>query len=423
MKFLAILKDSLRETIDSKIFYVMIGISVLVTLLVLSVSFRQVSAEEQFRANTARASALIGFATQGKGPRYDIEDFQQTKGGGEPWEGDYRFVFVIDMPDDKEAETLRKQQKDLAKRLRDQFKDRYSWIDKIEVTDQPPTGATDVRWLVTTEGSTVKDRRGWPYEPSLFFGLVPLSFMHLPLSGLVALIADGLIGGFGAAVTMLIGVVLTAFFIPNMLRKGTVDLLLAKPIHRSTLLVFKFIGGLTFMFLNTLVIMVGIWLALGLRAQLWVNGLLLCIFVFTFQFAIFYAVSTIVAVLTRSAIASILVCVVAWFVLWVVGIGYQFLEVVRPENQENPQLQQINLPKGLYTAGDIIHFLTPHYKDLDVLTTKVIRSDLMDPSDRNRKDVEKQLKSINWAESLIVTSAYIVVLVGLSCVWFATRDY
>src|SRR5262245_58254905 len=39
MKFLAVLKDSLREAVDTKVFYVMVGLSVLVTLLTATMTF------------------------------------------------------------------------------------------------------------------------------------------------------------------------------------------------------------------------------------------------------------------------------------------------------------------------------------------------------------------------------------------------
>ena len=46
MKYLAILKDSFREAIDSKVLYVTVGLSLLLTLLVVSISFRPVPADE-----------------------------------------------------------------------------------------------------------------------------------------------------------------------------------------------------------------------------------------------------------------------------------------------------------------------------------------------------------------------------------------
>ena len=63
------------------------------------------------------------------------------------------------------------------------------------------------------------------------------------------LIEDQIINGFGGTVALLISLIMTAFFIPNMLRKGSIDLLISKPIGRSQLLVYKYIGGLTFIFL------------------------------------------------------------------------------------------------------------------------------------------------------------------------------
>ena len=47
MTFLAILKDSLREALDTKVFYVMVALSLLVVFFVSTVSYRPVSVEEQ----------------------------------------------------------------------------------------------------------------------------------------------------------------------------------------------------------------------------------------------------------------------------------------------------------------------------------------------------------------------------------------
>ena len=119
---------------------------------------------------------------------------------------------------------------------------------------------------------------------------------------------------------MLIGAIITSFYIPNMLRKGTVDLLIAKPIHRAALLLYNFVGGLSFMFLNTVVVVVGIWLVAGLRSGLWARRSSGCILILTFQFAIFYAVSTVFAVLTRSPIVAILAACFTWVLLWRSGL-------------------------------------------------------------------------------------------------------
>src|SRR5205807_6715264 len=137
----------------------------------------------------------------------------------------------------------------------------------------------------------------WPHQPSLFFGAVPLtSAAQFPLGLQIWFIEDRLVNAWGGWVAIIVSIVLTAFFIPNMLRKGTVDLLLVKPIHRSTLLVYKYIGGLVFMFLNTAFVVAGIWLILGLRTGIWGPGFLASTGVLTFQFALYDAISTLVDV-------------------------------------------------------------------------------------------------------------------------------
>jgi len=65
MKFLAILKDSFREALDSKVFYAMIGLSLLLILLVGSVSFKPLSADEALPKHRKRPrlqSGSIGIA-------------------------------------------------------------------------------------------------------------------------------------------------------------------------------------------------------------------------------------------------------------------------------------------------------------------------------------------------------------------------
>src|SRR5262249_51582284 len=143
----------------------------------------------------------------------------------------------------------------------------------------------------------------WPHQIGLFFGAVKLrGETQVPLVLQLFLILNYVVNGVGAWVAILVSVVIASLFIPNMLRKGTVDLLLVKPIRREVLLVYKYLGGLLFIALNTAFVVVGVWLALGLRSGVWTHHFLLSIFVITFFFAVLYAVSTLFAVLTGSAI-------------------------------------------------------------------------------------------------------------------------
>jgi hypothetical protein len=444
MKYFAILKDSFREAIDTKVMYFTLGLSILVVALIGSVRFRLVTAEEQFTRAAGTLNWVLGMAMPGKAPHYAVEDFKKLNPSGQPWESNYSFTYVIELPDEKSVEEAKRAGLvPTANQLHEQF-GRIPWVEQIEVNEAKTEKPTEFRYRIETKGSKATDRRAWTHEPQLFFGAVPLTWFQGRLDHQVEFITDWLIGTFGAAIMMLLSTVITAFFIPNMLRKGAVDLMLAKPIHRTTLLVYKFIGGLTFMFLNTVVIMSGIWLVLGLQSHLWVNGLLLCIGIYTFQFAIFYAVSTLMAVLTRSPVVAILTASVLWGLLLLIGYGYRAIDALRPEKLEarmpfkkkvidvdekqgsedpNAPPEIRALPRWVYVTVDVIHFVTPHYKDLDKLTTKLIRSDLIDPAGKEREALDKEVGSINWTESLSVTVTFIAVMLGLACWRFATKDY
>jgi hypothetical protein len=111
-------------------------------------------------------------------------------------------------------------------------------------------------------------------------------------------------------------------------------------------------------------------------------------------------------------------------VLLGVGWGYRYVDANRPEKlKDNPLEQASRLPGWLYPTADVVHFLLPHYKDLDALTTKLINRDLVAPDSERIKEINERLRSINWAESLGVTSAFIALMMGLACWRFAVKDY
>jgi len=202
-----------------------------------------------------------------------------------------------------------------------------------------------------------------------------------------------------------------------MLRKGTIDLLLVKPIHRSTLLIYKYIGGLTFMFLNTLVAVGGIWLVLGIRSGIWSYEFLLSIVVITFFFAVLYSVSTFAGVATRSPIVAILVTCFVWFGLYLVGSSYTGLENAR--KQEDIQK---SIPSWVFSTVDKLHYVLPRTKDLDLLMTRLLSQANL--TDMEVRAVRSQLpESITWGESLAVCGVFIAVMLGLSCLKFARQDY
>ena len=193
------------------------------------------------------------------------------------------------------------------------------------------------------------------------------------LGQVLYIIEDQIINGLGGAVALLIGLIITSFFIPNMLRKGSVDLLISKPIGRSQLLIYKYIGGLTFVFLVTTFTVGGIWLVIALRSGFWDPSFLAVIPILTFTFAIVYAMSTLVAVFTRSAIAAMILSIGFMLFLYIVGQVKTIFDVIRIGRAVRADARV-----GVHAGGHAQQLL-PRYKDLDKLTSKLISRRDADP--------------------------------------------
>jgi ABC-type transport system involved in multi-copper enzyme maturation permease subunit len=458
MKYFAILKDSFREALDTKVFYVMLVLSLLVFLFLLTLTFEPLPADRYYGplvqgGYLAGIGDMDGADDHMRKQRPQVEDegvavvdgkkiiplpksfnftVVQTKpiGGSDDSPGSTYLVTVRTSVGSSENVAL---VQSAPKTMLDQLRKRLT-----KVGDLGLARIRDIRLADRTNPAVANDqggsnfvycefvaepaentRRLWPHKLEIM-GTLPLGGGE-PL-GLLLYIFASIIMTVGGWVTLVISIVLTAFFIPNMLRKGTVDLLLVKPTHRPTLLLYKYFGGLTFIFLNTAVAIGGAWLALGLKSGVWANNFLLMIAVLTFFFAILYAVSTLFGVLTRSPIVAILATCFAWFVFFVVGTTYNFID------QETHRNEARNVPAEDHWTNNtfckvvrVIHFVTPRTSDLNRLGSINLAKDFL--TETLVKDLRIDRTSITWGESISVSLVFIFVMLGVSSWWFSTKDY
>lgn len=125
---------------------------------------------------------------------------------------------------------------------------------------------------------------------------------------------------------MVAAILVTSTIIPQMFEPGSITLLLSKPVSRSLLLAAKFLGGCAFVFINIALLIVGLWLILGWRFGIWNEGLLWCIPVFLFMFFIYYAVSAFTGLVWKSAIISVVVTVLFWITCLVVDLVHGLMK-------------------------------------------------------------------------------------------------
>jgi ABC-type transport system involved in multi-copper enzyme maturation permease subunit len=438
MKALAIFNDSLREAIDSKVFYVMIALSGLVILLTATLTFKPQPPGELMRSMIAMSlrgdpgdlgADSLRMGMPAAGPRtYDVLGAEPLDGAADGPDTTYRFTVSVQRA--TEADRLGPGETEQL------LRDRFGVFDQLRIfhvlnvrparpgeQSVPEKPARNQVFFSVTAQPTPDARRMWPHEPGLFFGAVPLAFSDgLPLGLQLWILEDQIIAGFGAWVTILVSVIITAFFIPNMLRKGTIDLLLVKPIHRATLLLYKYLGGLLFIFLNTALVVVGMWAAIGWRSGIWAPSFLLLIPTITFFFAILYSVSALFAVRTRSAVAAILATGGAWFIFFLVGAVYQQVEQLRQKEERNGVPLAERSSEGIFGATvNAVHYVLPRTKDLDHLTGMLLMRDLLTANQVRIQELDQT--RTHWGETLLVSTAFIVLMLGLAYWRFARTGY
>jgi hypothetical protein len=249
-------------------------------------------------------------------------------------------------------------------------------------------------------------------EMTLAFGA-----MHVPMGRDVR---DGvrflqliLAGGVADAAGVLLALIWTAGFLPSFLEPGAASVLLAKPAPRWSLLTGKFIGVLTFVGSQAMLFVGGTWLALGLKTGIWDTAYLLCIPLLMLHFSIFYSVSALIAVSTRSTVACVIGSLLFWMLCW--GMNYGRHSVVAI-----PDLQQ--LPGSLAWVVEAGYWLLPKPADLSLLLFDAL-------------DAGKHFGKVTTLESVqsrgafypgwsIATSlAFMVGMLGLAGREFLRADY
>ena len=138
-----------------------------------------------------------------------------------------------------------------------------------------------------------------------------------------------LAGGLADTAGVLLALIWTAGFLPSFLEPASTSVLLAKPAPRWLLLAGKFLGVLVFVALQALIFVGVTWLALGVRTGIWEGRYFLGVPLLLAHFAMFFSISTLLAVLTRSTAAGVIGTLGFWVACWCVNYARQSAESPR----------------------------------------------------------------------------------------------
>lgn len=117
------------------------------------------------------------------------------------------------------------------------------------------------------------------------------------------------------ALILFFSLISASSFITSMVDKGTIDLLISKPVSRTKILLSKYVGAILFVGASMVFLIGSIWLILAAKSGYWNSAFLLSIISLTFAFAVMYSISVFIGLTTQSTIISILVNFFLIFVL------------------------------------------------------------------------------------------------------------
>jgi ABC-type transport system involved in multi-copper enzyme maturation permease subunit len=127
----------------------------------------------------------------------------------------------------------------------------------------------------------------------------------------------------------LLALVSSAGLFPEMVAGGTVETLLARPVPRWRIYLFKFLGGLLFTALQVTVFCAASFLVIGLRGNALEPGVFLAVPMVTILYSYLFSVCALLGTWTRSGIAALLLTVLFWGFLFMLNVSEQMVNGFR----------------------------------------------------------------------------------------------
>lgn len=446
MKYLAILRDSWHEATDRKSLYFLLAVSTLIIAVVGLIGFQQVPVEEavQTLTRTFRSHTRLVFPqsiSRSYNVDYHVRDIavMGKEQGFERFENGYRLTLaalhveqfqrlvlfwdavergLIKTPGDadpgidaqgKIAEPPTKEKMEAF--LRSKFAEANLPGSKVTFIGIAEDAAT---FSVVMKPQRY-DTLAAGHQVTFCFGLWKRPLREWSVGDFVAYEQNLLAGLIAGWVGVIIAVVVTAGFIPNMLQKGTLDVLLSKPIHRPALIAYKYLGGLTYVFVNATYLVGGIWFVTAVRSGIWSPGFLTVIPLLTFFFAILYAVSAFFGVVTRNAIVPILMSMIAWFGFWLVGQAYMVIHLPGVADE---------VPGWITKLVDGIHAVLPRIDQIDqAISWSIAKANGITPEHYPKIFGGAPFPVVEWGGMLATGFVFIAILLSAACWIFSRRDH
>lgn len=178
---------------------------------------------------------------------------------------------------------------------------------------------------------------------------------------IAAVIVDGIMDTALGSVGMILAVIATAGFIPHLLEKGAIELVVSRPIPRWMLFLGRYLGGLSFVLFHAAVFVGLTFLVAGLRWGVWLPGYLLAIPLVTLLFSFLYCISVLTAVYARGTVTAILITLGAWAAFAAIQTVDDMLDDGNPPAERHVALRSLHLARQIVPKTQDVLYLAKRW--------------------------------------------------------------
>lgn len=185
----------------------------------------------------------------------------------------------------------------------------------------------------------------------------------------------------------------TSSFIPHMLEKGSIDLLLSKPVSRAQVILGKYFGGIAVVLLNISFLIFGSWFLIGIKFGNWDTSFLLTIPTIVFAFSELYALLILIGITTQSSVLAMMLTYLIYF-------------IISPILSYRDNIFSLFESKTAEYIIEFLYYILPKTQDLSTINSELAAGGSVP----------------DWLP-IIFAFAFIILTIAISITIFSKKDY
>jgi ABC-type transport system involved in multi-copper enzyme maturation permease subunit len=217
---------------------------------------------------------------------------------------------------------------------------------------------------------------------------------NIPIDDVITMIETGIVKVL-SGLCLLLAIFSSSSFVPVMLEKGNIDLLISKPVSREQLLLGKYLGGILVVFINIVFLIIGVWLIISIKFSYYNFSFLLIVFSITFTFAVLYSLIVLLGVITKGSTFGMMMA--------------YFIYIILSQLLFNARGVFSNFITSKFLKGiiDVLYYIVPKTHELmgDITTNLALG------------------KGIEDYQPILTSLAFLILTMGIAISIFRKKDF